>query len=112
MSASENVTALRGAIFNHVQASIKSALAERLALDDVSRTEKRMLETSAALDAAIDASALTLAADMVGGLRQIIDMIDAPHFGEDRKCRIRNMASDLVHRAEALNFGQRSRGEP
>ena len=109
MAATETVAALRGAIFNHVQASIKNALAERLGLDEVPRTEKRMLVTGAALEAAIDASALTLAADMVEGLRQIMNMIDAPHFGEDRKCRIRNMASDLVSRAEALNFGQKSR---
>jgi len=35
-------------------------------------------------------------------------MIDAPNFGEDRKCRIRNIASELVDRAEALHIGQKS----
>ena len=111
MAASETVAPLRGAILNHVLASINNALAERVGSGEVHGTEKRMLDTSAALDAAIDASALTLAADMVEGLRQIMNMIDAPHFGEDRKCRIRNMASDLVSRAEALNFGQKSRDD-
>ena len=111
MGASETAVALRSAISSYVQATVENALAARAGLAELHGTEKRMLDNSAALDAAIDASALTLAADMVEGLRQIMNMIDAPHFGEDRKCRIRNMASDLVSRAEALNFGQKSRDD-
>ena len=111
MGASETAVALRSAISNYVQATVENALDVRAGLAELHGTEKRMLDTSAALDAAIDATALTLAADMVEGLRQIRNMIDAPHFGEDRKCRIRNMASDLVDRAEALHIGQKSRDE-
>ena len=111
MGASEPVAVLRSAISYYVYASVENALAARAGLAERHGTERRMLATSAALDAAIDATALTLAADMVEGLRQIRNMIDAPHFGEDRKCRIRNMASDLVNRAEALHFGQKSSEE-
>ena len=111
MGASETAAALRTAIANYVEATVENALAVRAGLAELHGTEKLMLDTSAALDAAIDATALTLAADMVEGLRQIRNMIDAPHFGEDRKCRIRNMASDLVNRAEALHFGQKSSEE-
>ena len=111
MGASETAVALRSEISNYVQATVENALDVRAGLAELHGTEKRMLDTSAALDAAIDATALTLAADMVEGLRQIRNMIDAPHFGEDRKCRIRNMASDLVNRAEALHFGQKSSEE-
>jgi hypothetical protein len=111
MAASETAAELRRAIYAYVHASVDNALAARVGLDEVHGTEKRMLDARAALDAAIDATALTLAADMVEGLRQIRNMIDAPHFGEDRKCRIRNTASDPVDRAEALRIGQKSREE-
>ena len=111
MGARETAAVLRRAISYYVYASVENALAARAGLAEVRGTEKHMLDASAALDAAIDATALTLAADMVEGLRQIRNMIDAPHFGEDRKCRIRNMASDLVNRAEALHIGQKSSEE-
>ena len=111
MAERETPAALRDAIDNYAHACTEHSLYARKGLDEVHGTEKRMLDARLALNAAIDASGLTLAADMVEGLRQIIEMIDAPHFGEDRKCRIRGMASDLVSRAEALNFGQESRDE-
>jgi hypothetical protein len=85
MGASETAVALRSAISNYVQATVENALDVRAGLAELHGTEKRMLDTGAALDAAIDATALTLAADMVEGLRQIRNMIDAPHFGEARK---------------------------
>ena len=75
MGASETAGALRIAISNYVHAAIDNALAARAGLAEVHGTEKHMLDTSAALDAAIDATALTLAADMVEGLRQIRNMI-------------------------------------
>jgi hypothetical protein len=108
MLTSDIAAALRDAIANYVDASVENALAARRGLDEVLGTEKLMLHTRAALDAAIDATALTLATDMVEGFRQIRNMIDAPNFGEDRKCRIRNIASELVDRAEALHIGQKS----
>jgi hypothetical protein len=108
LTTSEIAGALRDAIASYVHASVENALAARIGLDEVRNTEKRMLDARAALDAAIDATALTLATDMVEGLRQIRNMIDAPNFGEDRKCRIRNIASELVGRADALHIGQKS----
>jgi len=105
--AVRETAALRKAIYFYAQASVDHALSARAGLDELHGTEKRMLDASAAVNAAIDATALTLAADMVEGLRQIINMIDAPHFGEDRKCRIRSMAAELVDRADALHFGQK-----
>jgi hypothetical protein len=108
MEASQTAVALRRAIGNYVHATVENALASRAGLAELHGTEKAMLDTSAALDAAIDATALTLAADMVEGLRQIRTMIDAPHFSEDRKCRIRAIASDLVDRAQALHIGWKS----
>ena len=111
MGASEPAAVLRRAISYYVYATLANVRAARAGLAELHGTEKRMLDARAAVDAAIDATALTLAADMVEGLRQIRNMIDAPHFGEDRKCRIREIASDLVDRAEALHIGQKSSEE-
>jgi len=111
MAERGTAAALRDAIYNYAQASAHHSLSERAGLDELHGTEKQVLAAWADVNAEIEAGGLTLAADMVGGLRQIVNMIDAPHFGEDRKCRIRNMASDLVSRAEALNFGQKSRND-
>lgn len=108
MASSEIAAALRKAADAYAQASVDNALAARAGLDEVQGTQVRMLQTRKALDAAIDAAALTLAADMFEGLRQIRNMIDAPHFDEDRKCRVRGIASALVQRAEALHMGKRS----
>jgi hypothetical protein len=108
MSSSEVAEKLRNAADEYAQASVDNALAARAGLDELQGTEMRMLQARKALDAAIDAAALTLAADMLEGLRQIRNMIDAPHFDEDRKCRVRGIASVLVQRAEALHMGERS----
>ena len=111
MAESETVAALRHAIHVYAQASVNHALSARAGLEELHGTEKQMLDAWVAVNAAIDATALTLAGDMVEGLRQIKNMIDAPHFDEDRKCRIRSMASGLVGQAEALRMGQKSRDE-
>jgi len=111
MAERGTAAALRDAIFNYAQASAHHSLSERAGLDELHGTQKRMLAAWAAVNAEIDAGGLTLATDMVEGLREIVNMIDAPHFGEDRKCRIRNMASDLISRAEALNLGQKARDD-
>src|SRR4051812_15602173 len=106
MAERGTAAALRDAIFNYAQASADCSLSERARLDEIGGTETRMRAAWEAVNAEIDATPLTLAADMVEGLRQIINMIDAPHFDESRKCRIRGMASDLVGRAEALNLAK------
>jgi hypothetical protein len=111
MTESEAAAALRDAIHFYAQASVNHALSARAGLEELHGTEKQMLDAWAAVNAAIDATALTLAADMVEGLRQIKDMIDAPQFDEDRKCRIRSMASSLVGQAEALHMGRKSRDD-
>ena len=111
MAELETAAALRNAIYNYAQACVDHAIAARAGWDEIQGTEQRMLHSRAAVEAAIDVTALTLAADMVEGLRQIINMVDAPHFGDDRKCRIRSMASDLVGRAEALHIGRESADE-
>ena len=111
MAERGTAAALRDAIFNYAQASADCSLSERAGLDKLGGTETRMRAAWEVVNAEIDATALTLAADMVEGLRQIINMIDSPHFDENRKCRIRGLASDLVGRAEALSFSQKPRGE-
>ena len=111
MAERGSAAALREAIYIYAQASAHHSLFEGAGLDELRGTEKQVLAAWADVNAEIEAGGLTLAADMVEGLRQIVNMIDAPHFGEDRKCRIRNMASDLVSRAEALNFGQKFRDD-
>ena len=111
MAQHEAAVALRHAIDAYAQASVNHALSARSGYDIVRDTEKHMLDARVAVEAAIDATALTLAADMLAGLRQIRNMIDAPQFDEDRKCRVRKVASDLIHRAETLHIDDKSLGE-